>query len=198
VLTSAEYGARSAEWSRRLSHSALRIPRSALPLAIASLAAAACLPRTLAPLHASRLGHRQAAQWLAARSQPDDAVLDTRGFTRFFSGRRTYDFPQGRRALRDPHLAYIVVEHRELEYDSRRGQTLRELLARGSRLMGRFAADSPGMEAVEVYQWGPSLGQGKTNTPVRRSADTLVHEADGTHAAGRTGVSALPVAARLR
>ncbi len=191
-IRNAEFGMRNWLSRRRLQllqfripHSAFRILYATAPALLVTLAAAACLPRTLAPLHASRLGHRQAAQWLASQPEPDDTVLDTRGFTRFFSGRKTYDFEQGKQALRDPRLAYIVVEHRELEYDSHRGQTLRELLARGSRLMGRFAADSPGVEPVEVYQWGPSaLGQGKADTPVRH-ADVP----------GRTRVSALPVAA---
>jgi hypothetical protein len=163
AMASAECGVRSAEWLKHrlsLAYSALRTPHSALVSLVVLLAAAACLPRTLAPLHASRVGHRKAAQWLASQPGPHGAVLDTRGFTRFFSGRKTYDFAQGRQALRDPHLAYVVVERRELEYGSRRSQTLRELLARGSTCVARFAGDAAHAEAVEVYQWpgnAPSL-----------------------------------------
>jgi hypothetical protein len=163
-------------------HSALRTPHSALraqsaltPLVVL-LAAAACLPRTLAPLHASRLGHRDAARWLALQGEPDGTVLDTRGFTRFFSGRKTYDFEQGRLALRDPRLAYVVVERRELEYDSQRGRTLRELLSRGAVCVARFAADASHAETVEVYRW-PRSRAGTSARPANPSRQTERTEA---------------------
>jgi hypothetical protein len=111
------------------------------------------LPQTLAPLHASRLGHRQAAEWLASQPEKQEAVLDTRGFTSLFSGRPTYTFEQAKRALRNPRLAYIVVECRELQYDSRRGRTLRQLLATGGQRVACFAAENPGAETVEIHRW---------------------------------------------
>jgi hypothetical protein len=44
------------------------------------------LPKTLKPLHAHRLGHRQAGEWLAARWQPGDHLADPYGWVRFYSG----------------------------------------------------------------------------------------------------------------
>jgi hypothetical protein len=147
--------------------SQFRIPHSAFTVALL----AACLPQTLAPLHVSRLGHRQAAEWLAAQEDTGTSVLDTRGFTQLFSGHKTYAFEDAKRALRDPQLAYVVVERRELGYDSRRGRTLRELLSRGAQSVACFALDMPGVEPVEVYRWtGPlPVASGEWAIPLARN-----------------------------
>jgi hypothetical protein len=131
--------------------SAIRNPQSAIPRFAVAFAALACLPQTLSPLHASREGHRQAAAWLAANGSPDDVVVDTRGWSRLYSGMSTYSFDRFRTAFKDPRLAFIVLEEDELRYDSRRSQTLRELLARGGERVARFGGR--GGKAVEVYAW---------------------------------------------
>jgi len=135
--------------------SAFRIPKSALARLPIAVAALACLPPTLTPLHASRLGHRQAAHWLASQEDRTGAVLDTRGWTQFYSGRKTYAYDQAKKALGDPQLSYIVVERRELEYDSRRSRTLRDILARAGERVAQFTPGKSSHQTVEIYRWRP-------------------------------------------
>jgi len=106
------------------------------------------------PLHGSRIAHRRAALWLDHTDRAAGAVLDTRGWTMLYSDRPTYRYDEAPRALLDPELAYVVVEQRDLDFDSPRGRTLREVLARG----GTRAAVLPGPrgqpgKAVLVYRW---------------------------------------------
>jgi hypothetical protein len=130
-------------------------PTAALAWAIVIASAAACLPRTLAPLHHSRMGHRQAGEWLAAASGPGP-VLDTRGMTALYSGRMTYRYEAARRAFENPELAFVVVEERELGFESRRSRTLKHLLNGAAELVARF--ESPKRRAGEdvlLYRWRP-------------------------------------------
>ena len=83
----------------------------------------------LKPSHPTRWGHWAAGQWLLAHTKPSDAVLDTRGWAAFVSGRPSYDYWHVRQSLTDSHLGYIVVGADELEAESRRGATLRSVLA---------------------------------------------------------------------
>lgn len=121
--------------------------------AVVILAAAACLPKTLLPLHASQKGYRLAAEWLAAASPPGALVLDTRGWTGLYSGRRTLTYAEAPSALADPALTYIVVAERELHTPSRRSQTLRELLHVAGRRPRSFHGRPSKPETVLVYRW---------------------------------------------
>ncbi len=128
--------------------------RLALAWGTVAIAAAACLPKTLAPLHPTRIGHRQAGQWLASQSQSPGTVLDTRGWTAFYSGRPTLRYDVAPAAFRLAGLAYVVVEQRELELDSARARTLQHLLSTAADRVAMFAA--PGSRAqdnVLVYRW---------------------------------------------
>ncbi len=107
----------------------------------------------ISPLHASRAPHRQAANWIAASEQLDAAVLDTRGWTQFYSGKSTYLLSAGRRALRDPKLKYIVLERRELEFESARSATLREIVGAPDEPAATFAAVSGPEKDVLVFRW---------------------------------------------
>lgn len=122
----------------------------------ALLAAIACLPRTLAPLHTSRLAHREAAHWLAARTEPGDVVLDSRGWTALYSGRTTYRYDAAQAAFSDPHLAYLVVERVEMELDSRRAASLRLLVDLAAEPAACFDAPCglPSQQVV-VHRWRP-------------------------------------------
>ena len=116
------------------------------------LATILCLPRLAAPLHASREGHRQAGEWLAA--QPETGlVLDTRGWTGLYSGLETRRYDEARAAFRDARLAYVVVERPELEFASPRAETLRRLLAASATLAAEF--DAGNGANVVVYRWQP-------------------------------------------
>lgn len=80
--------------------------------------------------HESRRGHWQAGRWLAANAQPDERILDTRGWARFVADRNDgYDYWHVRQALSDRGLAYVVVGRDELEAESRRAESLNALLA---------------------------------------------------------------------
>jgi len=118
------------------------------------LCALACLPRTLAPLHASRIGHRLAAEWLASAAEPRGAVLDTRGWTGLYTARSTYRYDAARRAFADPLLCYVVVEEAELHFASERSRTLRLMLDRAGKCVARFStAGSSRGATVLIYRW---------------------------------------------
>jgi hypothetical protein len=122
----------------------------------------------LAPLHASRAGHRRAGEWLA-RAEAPGAVLDTRGWTAFYSGRPTHRYDAARSAFRQGDLAYVVLEQRELEFDSRRSRTLAHLLAGAARPAARFPAPSGRRaDTVLVYRWYPERFTKKLRSGVVR------------------------------
>ncbi|MFO0843594.1 MAG: glycosyltransferase family 39 protein [Gemmataceae bacterium] len=83
-----------------------RWPAWAATLAFAALAGA-CLPKTLAPLHANRSGFRDAGRWLAANSWPGDEVFDPLAWTSYHAGRLfvSEDAPRS-----DPPVCYVVLE----------------------------------------------------------------------------------------
>jgi len=115
----------------------------------------ACLPRTLAPLHDSRLGHRQAARWLAACDDPSGAVIDTHGWTGLYSGRKTYAFADAAARLGDPRLAYLVLQSEELTHASPRSRTLQWLIDTAGQRLAEFpdpAAREPDQQPVLVYR----------------------------------------------
>ena len=89
-----------------MAREATRIGRPGTGLGHRALAAAACLPQTLSALHPTRIGHRQAGQWLAEADEPG-TVLDTRGWTALYSGRPTLRYDAAKAAYRLPDLAYV-------------------------------------------------------------------------------------------
>lgn len=124
--------------------------------AMVLVAAMICLIEAVEPLHASRAGHRLAAEWLAVEADTPGPVLDTRGWTALYSGRPTYRYDNARAAFCHPRLAYVVVERRELERKSRRCRSLRRLLEVAARPVAEF----PGVERIHrrqqpviVYRW---------------------------------------------
>lgn len=120
---------------------------------VAALAIAACLPDLARPLHASRAGHRQAADWLLAHAAPSDRVLDSRGWTALYTGRKTYRYEAAQTAFRDAGLAYVVVEQAEFDAPSRRAETLRLLMAEAAEPVARFG---PALRhEVVVHRWRP-------------------------------------------
>ncbi|MBL9123058.1 MAG: hypothetical protein JNG90_05460 [Planctomycetaceae bacterium] len=149
--------ARQMPWAESWADVWPRVPAAGwISRAMLVLTAAFCLLPTSRPLHASRWGHRQAAEWLAARTAPGNVVLDTRGWTCFYSGRATYRHEAAAAALANPRLAFVVVEERELATESPRSRTLREILSRSAQPVVRFS--NPGTSAdagVAVYRWHP-------------------------------------------
>jgi hypothetical protein len=112
---------------------------------------AASLPSTLPPLHQSRGGHRSAADWLVSQGRRAGAVLDSRGWTGLYTGRRTYRLESARLAFGDPQLAYVILEEVELAPDTPRARTLKDLLRRAGRLEQTFSAKNK--NRVLVYSW---------------------------------------------
>jgi hypothetical protein len=124
------------------------------------LAAVACLPRLLVPLHHSRQAHRMAAQWLVDEAETPGAVLDTHGWTGMYSGRKTYDYTDACRAFSDPQLSYVVVEVQEFRHDSDRARTLSRLMQLAGEPVARFPMSADGAanrQPVVVYRWHPSV-----------------------------------------
>ena len=83
-------------------------------------------------------------------------MLDTRGWTAFFSGCPTYRHEAAAAALANPQLAYVVVEERELAVDTPRSRTLRELLGQSAdRVLSISAPGRSGTAGVVIYRWHP-------------------------------------------
>lgn len=106
--------------------------------------------------HPSRWGHLAAGGWLRERAEPEARVLDTRGWASFVRGIPGYDYWHVRQALSDKQLRYVVVGADELAAPSRRGATLRAMLA----YAGEPAAEFPGRRdgrgvGVKVYRFTP-------------------------------------------
>ena len=142
---------------RSIPHSSFFILHSAFCIhVVVAVAGIACLPQTLIRLHESRLGHRAAGEWLAGQGDPSGTVLDTQGWTGLYSGRETYVYEETPAALGDPHLAYLVLEGREVGYQSGRSRTLCWLIESAAGPVAEFpdpATRSPNQESVVVYRW---------------------------------------------
>ncbi|HJT32185.1 MAG TPA: glycosyltransferase family 39 protein [Pirellulales bacterium] len=126
-----------------------------LSWSVAALALATCTGDLLRPLHASRAAHRDAADWLNANATAAAAVLDSRGWTALYTGRKTYRYEAAQAAFRDPSLAYVVVEQAELDANSRRSETLRLLVAQAGEPAARFAPEGAEKHGVTVWRWYP-------------------------------------------
>ena len=123
---------------------------------VVAAAAGACLPRTLAPLHRSRAAHRMAGRWLAQPGREPGRVLDSRGWSAFYSGRLTYRMLAASAAVSDPQLAYVVMEQRELHFNTRRARTWRRLLASCGPPVAKFRRPGrSGLEDVVIFRWRP-------------------------------------------
>ena len=94
----------------------------------------------LKPSHPTRWGHWAAGRWLAENARPGETILDTRGWAAFVSGRPSYDYWHVRQAFTDSHLAYIAAGTDELKAESRRGATLRAVLAYAAEPVAGFPA----------------------------------------------------------
>lgn len=129
--------------------------RKILSGSLAALALATCTGDLLRPLHASRAGHRTAANWLNAHAAANDAVLDSRGWTALYTGRKTYRYEAAQLAFCDVALRYVVVEQAELEANSRRGETLRLLVAQAGEPAAHFAPARAAKHGVTVWRWFP-------------------------------------------
>lgn len=115
------------------------------------------------PIHPSRWGHWAAGRWLATHAAPADAVLDTRGWAAFVSGRRSYDYWHVRQAFTDSQLRYVVIGTGELAAESRRAATLRAVLAYSADPVVEFPErqDRQGGAGVRVYRYRrPSTWEG--------------------------------------
>lgn len=126
-----------------------------LSWSVAALALLTCTGDLFRPLHASRRAHRDAADWLNAHAHAAAAVLDSRGWTALYTGRKTYRYEAAQAAFRDPALAYVVVEQAELNANSRRGETLRLLVAQAGEPAARFTPQGAEKHGVTVWRWYP-------------------------------------------
>ncbi|MFH1266921.1 MAG: hypothetical protein ABIK89_14435, partial [Planctomycetota bacterium] len=127
-------------------------------IAVVAAGLAFVVAKNIAPLHASRVGHHEAAQWLAAEAPEPGMVVDTRGWTGLYSGRPTFSYADAPLVLADSRLAYLVVEQSELEYASTRGRTLRTLLDAAGEQVAEFPQQQAlprGWQTVIVYRWYP-------------------------------------------
>ena len=108
------------------------------------------------PLHPSRAGHRSAATWLARNARRGDRVVDTQGWTGLYSGLATVPYEKSRSELLHPNLRYLVIEDRELSFDSRRSRTIQRLLDQAGTQVASFPAPPTAgrqLPNVLIYEW---------------------------------------------
>ncbi len=163
-----DLGGRIAGWG---SFRRARANPAILQWSVVVLAVVACTPQTLVRHHNSRLGHREAGNWLAERAPPTGKVLDTQGWTGLYCGRPTYRFEEAPAVLSDPDLAYLVVEAREMQYNSPRSRTLHWLIDTAAEPVAEFpdpAARRPNQQPVLLLRWYPDRFRRHV---VRRPAD---------------------------
>jgi len=129
---------------------------AALPWLAVAIAGGACLVEASKPLNHVFLCHRQAAEWLAHQADMPGEVLDTMGLTGLYSGRKTCLYSKAPSVLGSPHLAYVVLESQELEFNTRRSRTLHTLLT-AAEPVARFTTPltARGDRTVVVYRWHP-------------------------------------------
>jgi len=188
---------------RSMLHSAFCILHSAFSIlhspfcirVVVVVAGIACLPQTLVRLHDSRLGHRAAGKWLAGQGDPSGTVLDTQGWTGLYSGRDTYPYEEAPAALGDPHLAYLVVEGREVGYQSGRSRTLRWLIESAAEPVAEFpdpATRKPNQEPVIVYRWHAERFLSRAQAAAGGSTGAGIRRVGAGAAPGRveTGIAA--------
>ena len=91
-------------------------------------------------------------------------ILDTRGWAAFVSGLPSYTPWQFGRALRDEHLAYLVVGADELAAATARGRSLNRLLDVAGEQVAAFPGRKGGATAdVLVYRFhAPGSWEGIT------------------------------------
>ena len=105
--------------------------------------------------HPSRWGHWAAGRWLAEHATPADAVLDTRGWAAFVSGRPGYDYWHVRQALTDAQPGLRRRRRRRAEGRQPAGRDA----PGGARLRGRAGRRVP--------RAGGTAGVGRPGLPLR-------------------------------
>lgn len=85
------------------------------PAVLLAVVVAAALPTTLKPLHAHRVGHKHAGQWLAENAKPEDAVIDPFCWADWYSWRTLYYVPPD---PPNPVVTYAVLDDRSYAEDN--------------------------------------------------------------------------------
>ncbi len=127
-----------------------------LAFAMTLVVATICALYGARPLHGSRTGHRSAATWLTQNADRGDRVVDTRGWTGLYSGLATVSYEDSRSEWSRPELRYLVIENRELAYDSSRSRTIRRLLEQAGTQVATFPTCQTGSHTsarVLIYEW---------------------------------------------
>jgi 4-amino-4-deoxy-L-arabinose transferase-like glycosyltransferase len=168
---------------------------SCLAGAIVLAVLATCLVDGTRPAHRTRLGHRLAAGWLARHAAAGQSVVDTQGLTGLYSGLPTIPYAASRTELGRDGLRYFVVEDQELRRPSKRGQTLRLLLATAGQHAASFpAADERDhrVAGVSVYRWDASRVRASA-APERACAPPEIRLAIRTGSAAGSSAAAAAV-----
>ncbi len=106
------------------------------------------------PLHASRAGAMAAAQWLFQQAQPGDAVFDAHLISGAMAGLPTYGLAALPHAVRDPRLAFVVVDRSDLWREDHPYDRIRAFVRERGREVARFLVpDRPDATTI-VFQIG--------------------------------------------
>jgi len=118
--------------------------RPVLATALMLLATGSALPSLLKPLHANRVGHREAGRWLAEHAGPDDIIVDPFCWAHFYAGAVFREGPPPPPGTFRVH--WVVLEDPKNPHP---------------RLGGLPHAKTWAGRGAEVYHWVPSARQRK-------------------------------------
>ncbi len=105
------------------------------------------LPEGLKPLHANRIGHREAGLWLAEHSHPADPILDPFCWAHYYAGRVFSEGFTPQAPAGQQRTCYVVLE--SSDHDHPRLPTIGQALAlaRQGKLVYHWPTDKPQAQA---------------------------------------------------
>ncbi len=118
--------------------------KPAATAALLLLATGFALPVTFKPLHANRVGHREAGRWLAEHAAPDDYIVDPYCWAHFYAGKVLREQAPPSTAIGASQ--WIVLEESHNPH---------------ARLLSLPEARHRAENATVVYRWTPNAGNRK-------------------------------------
>jgi hypothetical protein len=101
-----------------------------------------CLPKTLQPLHANRLGNKEVGRWLSKELQPGDMVDDDHCWSHYYAGEVFRERDDPKLSPEQQPTCYVVITRAQnRDVGVTRRQREEALLSEGARL---------------VYHWPPN------------------------------------------
>jgi hypothetical protein len=134
-------------WSRQLASF------DKLETAIRMVILGSCLavwgPPAMAAIDPGFNGYRQAGEWLASSAQPEEAMIDPKGFSLFYADKPGYTFATLRQGIRDPKVRWVVAHEALIFGPWDYGKSIRILV--GDRRPVHIFPAKPARRVSKVY-----------------------------------------------